>query len=347
MNGNEIAVYALVAVAALALGYILAGAIGLPAAANPGGNSTVSLGNGTSTGAYITAPADRIAKLQGALEAYISVQFGADSTLTFNNAVDKGEFVMLNFTDDTGMPIMIPVSRDFQYMYGSAVEIDEFADQIAALQAQMAAQNDSGGGEEPPVEMQKSDRPTMEVFVMSYCPYGVQMEKAVIPVQQLLGNKTDISIKFVNYILHGAKETQENTRQYCINKTDPSKFWGYLECFAGNGNSSVCMANMSIDEPAINSCMADAYAQFGITDSGTSFPIYSAENSLYGVRGSPTVVINGVVTSMTRSPEEVKKALCAAFNTPPAECSVVLSTTSASAGFGYSAGSGSSGGCGA
>jgi predicted heme/steroid binding protein len=66
------------------------------------------------------------------------------------------------------------------------------------------------------IEIPKSDKPIVELFVMSYCPYGTQAEKGIIPVYELLGSKIDSSIKFVHYILHGEKETQENYRQICI-----------------------------------------------------------------------------------------------------------------------------------
>ena len=39
-----------------------------------------------------------------------------------------------------------------------------------------------------PVAVTKSDRPKVELFVMSYCPYGLQMEKAYLPAWNLLKN---------------------------------------------------------------------------------------------------------------------------------------------------------------
>ncbi|MDD5193699.1 MAG: thioredoxin domain-containing protein, partial [Candidatus Nanoarchaeia archaeon] len=63
------------------------------------------------------------------------------------------------------------------------------------------------------------------------------------------------------------------------------------------------------------------------------------------INGSPTFVINGVQVNVGRNAEAIKKAICDAFNTAPSECSKTLSTTSASAGFGSGASSGSSATC--
>ncbi len=352
MNNNEIAVYALVAIAALAIGYVFATV--MAPAAGAAGNSTISATNpagntaaAEGAGKPVTVPQDKVATLKSALESYVNAQFGQKTTLSYKGATDNGEFITLNFTDEQGRPIPIPVSRDLNYMYGSAVKVDDFVTQVKLLEAQAASNQTNQPAQQPPVQLQKSDHPSMEVYVMSYCPYGLQMEKAVIPVQQLLGNKANISIRFVAYTMHGAKEVQENARQYCIMQNEPAKYWNYLSCFTASGDAAACMANQSIDANSTNACINATYSQYGITESGTSFPIDAAGNTKYGVQGSPTVVINGAQSNVARSPEDVKKALCAAFNTPPAECATTLSTVQASPGIGASAGSGTaSGGCG-
>lgn len=53
---------------------------------------------------------------------------------------------------------------------------------------------------------------------MSYCPYGLQAEKMFLPVYDLLKNKAEMGIYFVNYIMHDKKEIDENLREYCIQK---------------------------------------------------------------------------------------------------------------------------------
>jgi len=64
----------------------------------------------------------------------------------------------------------------------------------------------------------KSDKPTVELFIMSHCPYGTQVEKGILPVTKTLGDKIDFDLKFVYYAMHGEKEAYEQLNQYCIQK---------------------------------------------------------------------------------------------------------------------------------
>ncbi len=190
--------------------------------------------------------------------------------------------------------------------------------------------------ETQPPETPESARPVLDVFIMSYCPYGIQMVKAAAPVQELLGGKADISIRFVQHTMHGQKEEDENSRMMCIREEEPEKFWQYMECFAESDDSGKCLDDAGIDKTNLEGCMADRASGY-----------YDEDKTLdaeYNVGGSPTVVLNGNVISVSRSPEAVKEAVCNAFETMPDECSQILSTAQASPGFGSGTG-GSSGSC--
>jgi len=205
------------------------------------------------------------------------------------------------------------------------------------------------------LNVQKADKPVLDVFIMSYCPYGLQMQKAVLPVMALLGDKAEINFKWVNYAMHGQKEVEENTRQYCIEKDFHSQYLDYATCFTASGDAASCIAQAGIDSAALDSCIAEADAEFNITglynDQSTwlgSYPPYMVdndENLLYGVRGSPTVVLNGQTLSVNRSPEDVKKAVCCSFNEMPEECSQTLSSTATSPGIGGGTGTANSASC--
>jgi len=200
---------------------------------------------------------------------------------------------------------------------------------------------------EPP----KSERPRVELFVMSYCPYGIQMEKGFIPVLRLLGKKIDFELKFVSYAMHGEKEVWENLRQYCIQKLYPNKLVDYLECFDIRKPQDWrgCLEEVGIDVQEINNCMTEADEEYNISKilSNESswggrfppFPLYEADNRKYSVRGSPTLVINGTVVWTGRSPEAIKEAICSAFKSPPPECNQKLSEETPSPGFGGGTGS--------
>ena len=76
------------------------------------------------------------------------------------------------------------------------------------------------------------------------------------------------------------------------------------------------------------------------------FDVDAALNTKYGVGGSPTLIINGVQSNAGRDSASYLKAICAAFNTAPTECSTTLSSTQPGAGFGYdSVGSAQAAGC--
>lgn len=197
----------------------------------------------------------------------------------------------------------------------------------------------------PAPTVPKNDKPKVELFVMSYCPYGLQMEKAYIPAVALLGDKIDAEIKFVYYAMHDKKEVDENTIQYCVQKEDNSNFLKYLKCFVETDDTESCLASSGIDKTVIDNCVAEADKEFNIEanyaakDTWLSgrFPKYdvnAAENKKYEVGGSPTMVINGVKASVQRTPEAVKQAICNAFTNAPKECETVLSNQPTAPGIG-------------
>ncbi len=218
----------------------------------------------------------------------------------------------------------------------------------AQAQPPAAAQNQTP----PQANIPKTAKPTVELFLMAYCPYGLQMQKAFLPAWDLLKNKADLSVKFVNYAMHGKKEVDENTRQYCIEKEQPAKYSAYLKCFFGAGqndgseaNYKSCLSSAGVNESSLSSCVNNTDKQFGISAkfndqaswlSGRypQFPINESENTKYGVQGSPTLVINGVQSQAARTPEAIKQAICAAFVNAPPECSQPLDNSSFQAGFG-------------
>lgn len=188
-------------------------------------------------------------------------------------------------------------------------------------------------------EVPKSDKPTVELYVFTYCPYGLQMEKAIIPVVNLLKDKIDFKIRQIG-AMHGEYEKIEAERQLCIEKEYPAKFLDYILAFAEDtsiGNckgDATCLATplnvlytkLGIDASKINSCMA--------SDGVTMYNNEVSNSQSNGVSGSPTLIINGVGTQSSRSPEAIKGVICNAFNNVPSECSQTLSTEQASAGFG-------------
>lgn len=213
------------------------------------------------------------------------------------------------------------------------------------------------GSEEENQEEAKTDTPNVKLFVMSYCPYGLQAQKALLPVYDLLEDKTDIGVYFVNYIMHDKEEIDENLRQYCIHKEEQEKYVDYLSCFVEDGDYEGCLSSAGIDRDRMSSCVSDTDQEYSITekynDKSTwlngrypKFDIHSTLNQKYGVKGSPTLVVNGsIVNPSSRSPEAYKNAICQAFNSMPEECSQTLSEEVPTHGFGTGTGGSSDGSC--
>jgi len=174
----------------------------------------------------------------------------------------------------------------------------------------------------------KQDSVTFDLYVMSQCPYGTQMQKALIPVVELFEGNDDFKVnnKFVYYTMHGESEVVDNLIQYCVGENNPEKQWDYIRCYIENsGDSSKCLSELQIDETEVSTCSAEARTTFGI--GGTAFPIYQDENQQYGVQGSPTLVFMGKKLSIGRDPETIKEFVCDILADVPTECSTVLDYT--------------------
>lgn len=197
--------------------------------------------------------------------------------------------------------------------------------------------------DETPAEVQKSDKPKLELYVMSFCPYGVQAEEALSPVVKLLGSKADIQVKFIVNLtgettadvgsLHGAGEAAEDLRQVCINKLYPDKYWSYLGLINAAYSSGQVNASTAADkwsafatQAGIDTKLVEACVQ---ADAMAIIKQHNADSTAYGVSGSPTFMINGANATVSRTPEGIKTAICNAFNTAPAECSQTLTAAAA------------------
>ncbi|GAG36879.1 unnamed protein product, partial [marine sediment metagenome] len=144
---------------------------------------------------------------------------------------------------------------------------------------------------------------------------------------QTLGDKIDAKIRFVHYFMHDPEET-ETPRQVCIREEQPDKWYDYLECFLGDGDSDRCLTEAKIDKTKMNNCIS----------SGKSDDYYDEDSTLsegYGVRGSPSLIINGQQASSSRDPSSYLATICNAFNDAPDECNTELSSAPPSPGFGY------------
>jgi hypothetical protein len=181
--------------------------------------------------------------------------------------------------------------------------------------------------------MTKSDKPLLQAFVVSKCPFGLQMQR--IFVSMINESKDAENYLMVRYIgavanntitsMHGSDEAQENLRQICLRNEQPRKYWDYIGCYMKRGNSSDCLKNVSVDQDKLNSCINDtsrglAYAQkdFDLADK-------------FEIMASPTLLMGDMIvsesdfatnTTNARSPQALKELLCCGFKSQPQFCSL-------------------------
>lgn len=189
----------------------------------------------------------------------------------------------------------------------------------------------------------KKEKPDVDLFVMSFCPFGLQAQKGILPVIEALGDSVNFSMRYVNYIMHDKKEFDENIRQYCIEKEERAKYPAYLSCFtaSASGDSAGCGKTAKISEPKNAACVAATDKKFGLTEkfkaSTGTYPPFGIDQELnekYGVQGSPTLVVNGSTLNSARDPKSLLAAICSGFTEQPEACQTELSSQQPSSGFG-------------
>ncbi len=259
------------------------------------------------------------------------------TTATVKSVEARGGMFKLT-VEAGGQEIVSFMSGDGKNFFPSVMNMDEVAEKKAAEPAAAAA------------ETTKADKPVVEAYVMSHCPFGTQIEKGLIPVVKALGDTIDFELKFVNYAMHQAKEVNEQTAQYCIQKEQTEKFIPYLECFLGTDGGddagATCLAELEIDSDAMATCVAAADEEFGIQaqleDKASwlngrfpKFMIHNDDNIKYGVQGSPSLVINGAKVASGRDSVSLMNLICSSFNEKPEACDAEMPAAAPAAGFGW------------
>ena len=255
---------------------------------------------------------------------------------TIEDVVEEGSLYKLTVNIGNGQKVDSYLSKDGLKFFPQALDIK--IDQEEENTADTSATPD----------VPKSDKPKVELFVMSHCPYGTQIEKGLLPVLDTLKDKVEFDLKFCSYAMHGQKELDEQMQQYCIQKEQEDKLTQYLQCFLQDGDSENCIKETKIDTKKLESCIAKTDKEYKVTEkyndqstwSGGRYPVFDvfkSDNEEYGVTGSPALVINGKKITSNRDSASLLKTICAAFNNAPKECDTELSSQSPSAGFGFEA----------
>ncbi len=272
------------------------------------------------------------------------------ATATVKEITEENDMYKVVVTAN-GQEITSYLSEDGKMFFPNVMNIEET---LKEKEDQKVAE--AAAKEQELKEMEKSEMPVVELFVMSHCPFGTQVEKGIIPVVETLGDKIDFQLKFVNYAMHAKKELDEQLVQYCIDKEEPTKLVPYLRCYLEDETGTQkCLAEVGVNISKNESCIADTDEEFDVTkgfeDKTTwmnerfpKFLTHNDENLKYGVRGSPTLVVNGKVVNTGRDPQSLMTTICGGFETQPEECGAEMSTDQPAPGFGWSGAAPASGG---
>ena len=152
-------------------------------------------------------------------------------------------------------------------------------------------------------------KPQVELFVMSYCPYAVDAEKELLPFFSRYIDAIDFKLRFivnkkrqsaneVNEVnedpeftsLHGETELIENLRQMVIAELYPDQFFDYLLCRADHLKEAwtLCAKKAGLDVQKIASMVE-------MPETRRRFLQEVERKEELGIRGSPTLVIDGRV----------------------------------------------------
>ncbi len=195
------------------------------------------------------------------------------------------------------------------------------------------------------------NKPQIDFFVMSFCPYGNQAEDQLIDTYKAMKDVADFKPHYIyyenyqgggpNYCLdneskycsmHGATEAREDIREQCV-----AEKYGIDAWF----NFATAM-NSNCDSKNADTCYVDVAKNLGYdTDYIASCEkenelVYPAEDvklmQLFGATGSPAIYIDGATYNGARTASGYQAALCKAFKDAPAECdNIVQDTTSQTA----------------
>ena len=201
-------------------------------------------------------------------------------------------------------------------------------------------------------DIKKQETPILEAFVVSQCPFGLQMQRILNEILKNIPElRNNIKVKYIGSIvngkidsMHGDEEAQENLRQICIREEQGDKYWSYIDCYIKEGKTNECLKLAKIDEAKLNECVKNQ--NLGLKYAQADFDLQQK----YKVTGSPTLILNGKQVDEFdfggRTAEAVKTLICCGFSQKPEFCNKKLTEVQAATYFSptYSKGSSQGGG---
>ena len=275
---------------------------------------------------------------------FISENFSNGEKANLVGDIEEEEGLYKFQVEVQGQKFFSYITKSGKLLFPQGIDLEE---EVATSQ--------NGEGESPKTceDIPKKDKPVLEAFVVSYCPFGAQMERILSEIVKNIPELAEnIRIEYMGQVqdgkvtsMHDEKEAEENLRQICLREEQKEKFYSYLSCFLKESKAEECLEETGIDKEKLSQCMDDSSK--GIAYAKEDFKSQDA----YKITGSPTLILNGEKVSEFdfggRTAEAVKTLLCCGFEKEFEVCSEKLSEEQAAAGFSetYSTGNSDSGAC--
>ena len=156
--------------------------------------------------------------------AYINTNLTSPGqTATLINITEKNDVYTI-WSRYQGRDLPIYASRDCTLLFPTAINM-----------------NTTVATPVPTQTPKKSASPVVDLYVMSFCPYGTQAETVMRPVVDLLGTKADISVRYITTVngqtvdsvdsLHGPAEAHEDILQALYHEIEPGEVLELSERF--------------------------------------------------------------------------------------------------------------------
>lgn len=255
------------------------------------------------------------------------------------------------------------VTKDGKILFTSGVEISPATSTPTTTEVAAAKQTCE--------DLTKAEAPVLEAFVVSQCPYGIQMQRILgeivknIPEAskyikvEYMGSVVNGKVQSMHDSAPGGEEATENMRQVCLREEQSNTYWTYVNCHIQKGEVDSCLTTAKVNTTQLQTCLTDANKglayikkDFANQDKYNDTPECKQDSSKCAVAGSPALILNGKVVSEFdfggRTAEAVKTLICCGFKNQLAFCSQKLTTEQAATSFSEtysSGGSASSGNC--
>lgn len=209
----------------------------------------------------------------------------------------------------------------------------------AAAQAEGALPSSAAEGA-PTAEAPRDQAPApvvdhkveLQFYVMSQCPYGVQVLEGVVPALRQLGPWVDFKLDFIGKIegeqltsMHGENEVAGDIVELCTIKHAPDKWLDLFACWNKDyhslpGNWRSCATQNGLDAAAVERLAACIDGPDGKAMLRASFE----KTQTKGISSSPTIFLNGNPWQGGRDERAFLVGICKALGEPqPAPCAAI------------------------